>query len=114
MCAELVDTRPFCNAINDLVSLNAETGKRGNPVHAAPSTLAPESARRKGQRRPAGTHASRLIGARTRGRYSGTSLASSISPSLAAGMTTRTRTSTTLVCSRAFTLRLVRNSLPTP
>lgn len=29
---ELVDTRPYCNALNDLISLNTETGKRGNPV----------------------------------------------------------------------------------
>jgi ferredoxin-nitrite reductase len=29
---EMVDTRPFCNALNDLISLNAETGERGNPV----------------------------------------------------------------------------------
>ncbi|KAJ8608673.1 hypothetical protein CTAYLR_009396 [Chrysophaeum taylorii] len=28
---DLVDTRPFCNALNDLVSLNPETGERGNP-----------------------------------------------------------------------------------
>ena len=28
---ELVDTRPITNAINDLISLDAETGKRGNP-----------------------------------------------------------------------------------
>merc|ERR1719267_212888 len=29
---ELVDTRPYCNALNDLISLNTETGERGNPV----------------------------------------------------------------------------------
>ena len=29
---ELVDTRELCNAINDLVSLDAETGTRGNPL----------------------------------------------------------------------------------
>lgn len=28
---ELVDTRPICNALNDLVSLDPATGKRGNP-----------------------------------------------------------------------------------
>lgn len=28
-----VDTRPICDAINDLISLNAETGERGNPVY---------------------------------------------------------------------------------
>lgn len=28
---EMVDTRPFCNAISDLASLNPDTGKRGNP-----------------------------------------------------------------------------------
>ena len=27
-----MDTRPYCNALNDLISLNAETGERGNPV----------------------------------------------------------------------------------
>ena len=27
-----VDTRPICEALNDLVSLNVETGERGNPV----------------------------------------------------------------------------------
>jgi len=30
--AEQVDTRPFCEALNDLISLNQETGARGNPV----------------------------------------------------------------------------------
>merc|ERR1719253_528094 len=30
---ELVDTRPITNAINDLISLNKETGERGNPVY---------------------------------------------------------------------------------
>jgi len=30
---EMVDTRPFCNALNDLVSLDKETGLRGNPVY---------------------------------------------------------------------------------
>jgi len=29
---EMVDTRPFCEALNDLISLNKETGERGNPV----------------------------------------------------------------------------------
>ena len=29
---ELVDTRPICEALNDLISLNVETGERGNPV----------------------------------------------------------------------------------
>jgi len=29
---ELVDTRAICNALNDLISLNRETGERGNPV----------------------------------------------------------------------------------
>jgi len=29
---EQVDTRPFCEALNDLISLNMETGERGNPV----------------------------------------------------------------------------------
>jgi len=29
--AELVDTRPFCEALNDLISLDPATGKRGNP-----------------------------------------------------------------------------------
>jgi len=29
---EMVDTRPICNALNDLISLNGETGERGNPV----------------------------------------------------------------------------------
>ena len=28
---EMVDTRPFCNALSDLISLNPETGERGNP-----------------------------------------------------------------------------------
>ena len=28
---EMVDTRPFCDALNDLISLNKETGMRGNP-----------------------------------------------------------------------------------
>ena len=28
---ELVDTRPIANAINDLISLDKETGERGNP-----------------------------------------------------------------------------------
>ena len=28
---EVVDTRPFCVALNDLISLNKETGRRGNP-----------------------------------------------------------------------------------
>ena len=27
-----VDTRPICEALNDLISLNVETGERGNPV----------------------------------------------------------------------------------
>jgi len=27
-----VDTRPYCEALNDLISLNTETGERGNPV----------------------------------------------------------------------------------
>ncbi|GKY99923.1 hypothetical protein MPSEU_000945900 [Mayamaea pseudoterrestris] len=31
---ELVDTRPLCNAINDLVSLDPVTGTRGNPKFA--------------------------------------------------------------------------------
>jgi len=30
---EMVDTRPITNALNDLVSLNKETGERGNPVY---------------------------------------------------------------------------------
>ena len=30
---EMVDTRPFTNALNDLISLNKETGERGNPVY---------------------------------------------------------------------------------
>ena len=30
---EMVDTRPFCNALNDIISLNKETGERGNPVY---------------------------------------------------------------------------------
>jgi len=29
---EMVDTRPFCHGLNDLISLNKETGERGNPV----------------------------------------------------------------------------------
>merc|ERR1719310_260472 len=29
---EMVDTRPFCEALNDLILLNKETGERGNPV----------------------------------------------------------------------------------
>merc|ERR1719197_1210851 len=29
---EMVDTRPFTNILNDLISLNKETGERGNPV----------------------------------------------------------------------------------
>ena len=29
---EMVDTRPFCEALNDLITLNKETGQRGNPV----------------------------------------------------------------------------------
>lgn len=29
---EMVDTRPFCEALNDLITLNKETGERGNPV----------------------------------------------------------------------------------
>merc|ERR1719502_2211887 len=29
---EMVDTRPFCDALNDLITLNKETGERGNPV----------------------------------------------------------------------------------
>ena len=29
---ELVDTRPYCEALNDLITLDPETGKRGNPV----------------------------------------------------------------------------------
>ena len=29
---ELIDTRPFCNALNDLITVNKETGERGNPV----------------------------------------------------------------------------------
>jgi ferredoxin-nitrite reductase len=28
----LVCGRPFCEALNDLISLNKETGERGNPV----------------------------------------------------------------------------------
>merc|ERR1711871_956791 len=28
---ELLDTRPICNALNDMVTLNPETGERGNP-----------------------------------------------------------------------------------
>ena len=31
--AELcIDTRPHCEALNDLITLNKETGERGNPV----------------------------------------------------------------------------------
>mmetsp|Transcript_12904 Transcript_12904/g.19428 ORF Transcript_12904/g.19428 Transcript_12904/m.19428 type:complete len:609 (+) Transcript_12904:35-1861(+) len=30
---ELVDTRPFCNMLNDLVTLDEATGERGNPVY---------------------------------------------------------------------------------
>ena len=29
---EMVDTRPFCEALNDLITLNQATGERGNPV----------------------------------------------------------------------------------
>jgi len=29
---EMVDTRPYTEALNDLISLNTETGERGNPV----------------------------------------------------------------------------------
>jgi len=29
---DMVDTRPICEALNDLISLDAATGKRGNPV----------------------------------------------------------------------------------
>ena len=29
---EMVDTRPHCDALNDLITLNKETGERGNPV----------------------------------------------------------------------------------
>ena len=29
---EMIDTRPHCEALNDLISLNKETGERGNPV----------------------------------------------------------------------------------
>lgn len=29
---EMIDTRPFCEALNDLITLNKETGERGNPV----------------------------------------------------------------------------------
>merc|ERR1719238_2442313 len=29
---EMVDTRPFCEALNNLITLNKETGDRGNPV----------------------------------------------------------------------------------
>ena len=29
---EMVDTRPFCNALSDLISLDPKTGKRGNPT----------------------------------------------------------------------------------
>ena len=28
---EMVDTRPFCHALNDLISLNPDTLHRGNP-----------------------------------------------------------------------------------
>ena len=28
---EMVDTRPFCDAFNDVITLNKETGERGNP-----------------------------------------------------------------------------------
>ena len=28
---EMVDTRPFCHALNNLITLNPETGERGNP-----------------------------------------------------------------------------------
>ena len=27
-----IDTRPHCEALNDLITLNKETGERGNPV----------------------------------------------------------------------------------
>ena len=30
---EMVDTRPYCNMLNDLVTLDEETGERGNPVY---------------------------------------------------------------------------------
>jgi len=30
---EMVDTRPFCNMLNDLVTLDETTGERGNPVY---------------------------------------------------------------------------------
>jgi len=30
---EMVDTRPFCNMLNDLVTLDEATGERGNPVY---------------------------------------------------------------------------------
>jgi ferredoxin-nitrite reductase len=30
---EMVDTRPFCNMLNDLVTLDEATGQRGNPVY---------------------------------------------------------------------------------
>ena len=30
---EMVDTRPFTNMLNDLVTLDEETGERGNPVY---------------------------------------------------------------------------------
>ena len=29
---EMVDTRPFCKALDDLIVINKETGKYGNPV----------------------------------------------------------------------------------
>merc|ERR1719238_1780976 len=29
---EMVDTRPHCEALNDLITVNNETGERGNPV----------------------------------------------------------------------------------
>ena len=29
---EMVDTRPYCNALSDLISLNPKTGERGNPT----------------------------------------------------------------------------------
>merc|ERR1719486_1535651 len=31
---EMVDTRPHCEALNDLICLNKETGERGNPVYS--------------------------------------------------------------------------------
>ena len=30
---EMVDTRPHCDALNDLITLNTATGERGNPVY---------------------------------------------------------------------------------